>query len=323
MEIVVLIVVFGLIFDFTNGFHDAANVVATPIATKVIRPVFAILIAALFNFLGATQVSGVAQTIATGLVDVQHASQLMVLAAVIGAIVWNLVTWYFGVPSSSSYALIGGLLGAALLGGGTGAIVWNGVVYKVLIPMIISPFIGCGIAWCFMTLLLRINRQKSHYYKYLQLGSSAAVALTHGLNDAQKSMGIITLGLFSAGMITTSEIPLWVIGACAIVMALGTGSGGMRIIKTVGYEIAHLKPIDGFAAEFSSALVILTASFLGMPLSSTHIIVGSVTGVGTARSAGRVKWQTAHKVALAWIITLPGSAAISAGLFHLLTRVLF
>ncbi len=318
MEVVVLIVIFGLLFDFTNGFHDAANVVATPIATKVIRPAVAIAVAAVFNFVGATQVSGVAQTIATGLVEMEQATQVMVLAAVIGAIAWNLVTWYFGVPSSSSYALIGGLVGAALVAGGTKAVLWNGVLFKVLIPMIVSPFVGCGIAWCLMKLLLRISKKDRPIYKYFQLASSAAVALTHGLNDAQKSMGIITLGLFSAGLIASHHIPLWVIGACALFMALGTASGGFRIIRTMGYEITHLKPIDGFGAELSSSIVMLTASLFGMPLSSTHIIVGSITGVGSARGAERVRWTTAHKVALAWTFTLPGAALVSAALFSIL-----
>ncbi|MGH2613182.1 MAG: inorganic phosphate transporter [Rhabdochlamydiaceae bacterium] len=321
MELVVLIVIFGLLFDFTNGFHDAANVVATPIATKVIRPAIAILIASIFNFLGATQISGVAQTITTGLVGVEHATQLMVLSAVIGAILWNLVTWYFGVPSSSSYALIGGLIGAAFVSGGVKSVLWYGVTYKVPIPMVVSPILGCGIAWVFMSLLLKISKRDRPFYKYFQLGSSATVALSHGLNDAQKSMGIITLGLFSAGMVHTTHIPLWVIGACAVMIALGTASGGFRIIRTMGFEITELKPIDGFAAEFSSSVVILVASFMGMPLSSTHIIVGSITGVGTARGTRHVRWATAHKMALAWVLTLPGAAVASGLIFYLLERV--
>ncbi len=322
MEVVVLIVIFGLLFDFTNGFHDAANVVATPIATKIIRPATAIIIASIFNFLGATQISGVAQTIATGLVESGQATQLMVLAAVIGAILWNLATWYFGIPSSSSYALIGGLIGAALVSGGMKSVLWHGVAYKVLIPMVASPILGSGIAWAFMSLLLKISKRDRPFYKYCQLGSAATVALSHGLNDAQKSMGIITLGLFSAGLIHAPHIPLWVIGACAIVMALGTVTGGFRIIRTMGFEITKLKPIDGFAAEFSSSIVMLAASFMGMPLSSTHVIVGGITGVGVARGASRVRWTTTHKMALAWVLTLPGAALVSGLLFYLLTRVM-
>ncbi len=318
MELVVLIVIFGLLFDFTNGFHDAANVVATPIATKVIRPAVAIVIASIFNFIGATQISGVAQTIATGLVEVQQATQFMVLSALVGAILWNFATWYLGIPSSSSYALIGGLIGAALVNGGMQAVLWEGVAYKVLIPMIISPILGCFIAWGLMAALLKISKRDRSFYKYFQLGSSAAVALAHGLNDAQKSMGIITLGLFSAGMITTPHIPLWVIGACAIVMAIGTASGGFRIIRTMGFEITELKPIDGFAAEFSSSVVMLAASLVGMPLSSTHVIVGSITGVGSARGTSKVRWTTTHKLVVAWILTLPGAGIVSGLLFFFL-----
>ena len=315
MTLVILIVIFGLLFDFTNGFHDAANVVATPIATKVIRPAVAIGFAALFNFVGATQISGVAETIATGLVEQELASQTMVLAAVIGAIFWNLLTWYFGIPSSSSYALIGGLIGSALIGSGLKAVLWKGVIFKVLVPMVISPILGYAVACGLMALLLKISKKDRPFYKYFQITSSAIVALSHGLNDAQKSMGIITLGLFAAGLIQTPHIPLWVIGACAITMGLGTASGGFRIIRTMGFEITSLKPIDGFAAESSSSIIMLFASFLGIPLSTTHIIVGSITGVGAARDRRAVKWATAHKMSIAWILTLPGAALVSAIVF--------
>ncbi len=318
MELVILIVIFGLLFDFTNGFHDVANVVATPIATKIIRPVTAITVASIFNFIGATQISGVAQTIATGLVEAHLATQWMVLAALIGAILWNFVTWFLGIPSSSSYALIGGLIGAALVSGGMENVLWGGLVYKVLFPMVLSPVLGALIAWSFMKILLKLSKQDRPLYRHLQLGSSATVALSHGLNDAQKSMGIITLGLFSAGMIQTPHIPLWVIGSCAIVMALGTASGGFRIIRTMGFEITKLKPVDGFAAEFSSSIIMLIASFLGMPLSSTHVIVGSITGVGTARNAKQVRWTTTHKLIIAWILTLPGSALVSGFIYFVL-----
>lgn len=322
MTLVVLIVIFGLIFDFTNGFHDAANVVATPIATKVIRPAVAIGFAALFNFIGATQISGVAETIATGLVEVEQSSQLMVLSAVMGAILWNLLTWYFGIPSSSSYALMGGLVGAALVSSGMRAVLWKGVVFKVLIPMVASPILGYAVACAFMALLLKISKKDRPFYRYFQLSTSAAVAVCHGLNDAQKSMGVITLGLFAAGIIQTPHIPLWVIGACAVMMGLGTASGGFRIIRTMGFQITKLKPIDGFAAEFSSSIIMLIASFFGIPLSTTHIIVGSITGVGAARDVRSVRWATAHKMSLAWALTLPGAALASGAIFFILTFIL-
>jgi PiT family inorganic phosphate transporter len=321
LEIVILIVALGLVFDYTNGFHDAANVVATPIATKVVTPLVAIISATIFNFIGATQVSGVAQTITTGLVDAADASQAMVLAAVVGAIFWNFLTWYFGIPSSSSYALIGGLVGAAFVHGGSEIIIWRNVILKVIIPMVLSPLIGFFVAFMLMRLLLRLKTGERKIFKHLQLVTASCLALTHGLNDAQKSMGIITLGLLAAGVVTSSHIPLWVIGSCAIMMALGTATGGFRIIKTMGYEITELKPIQGFASEVSASAVILVASILGMPISSTHMIAGSITGVGSAHGSKAVKWATAKKLVVAWVLTLPGAALVAGSVFHLLLKI--
>ncbi len=321
LEIVILIVALGLVFDYTNGFHDAANVVATPIATKVVTPLVAIISATIFNFIGATQVSGVAQTITTGLVDAADASQAMVLAAVVGAIFWNFLTWYFGIPSSSSYALVGGLVGAAFVHGGPGIVIWKSVLYKVVIPMVLSPLIGFLVAFLLMKLLLRLKTGDRKIFKHLQLITASCLALTHGLNDAQKSMGIITLGLLAAGVVTSSHIPFWVIGSCAIMMALGTATGGFRIIKTMGFEITELKPIQGFASEVSASSVILVASLLGMPISSTHMIAGSITGVGSAHGSKAVKWATAQKLVVAWVLTLPGAALVAGAVFHLLLKI--
>lgn len=314
-DVIILIILCGLIFDYTNGFHDAANVVSTVIATRVLLPAVAIGMAALFNFLGATQISGVAQTVASGLIDPKFATQLMVLAALIGAIFWNIVTWYFAIPSSSSYALVGGLIGAAFVEGNSSILMWNGVIFKVAIPMLVSPVIGFCLAFCLMKGLLRLNLKKQRLFRYLQIGSAGIVALSHGLNDAQKSMGIITLGLFSAGLIESAHIPIWVIASCAIMMGLGTAFGGFRIIQTMGYKITPLKPIQGFAAEVSASIVILMASFLGMPISSTHMIVGSITGVGSAKGFKHVRFETLKKLILAWILTLPGSAIASYGAY--------
>lgn len=315
--LMILIIALGLLFDYTNGFHDAANVVSTVIATRVLAPLTAIVLAAFLNFLGATQISGVAQTITSGLVHLQTATQLTVLCAVIGAIFWNILTWYFGIPSSSSYALIGGLIGASWIHEGFQTIIWQGLFYKVLIPMVLSPIAGCLLGWFAMKGLHRLMkiaffRKREEIFSHLQIASASLVALSHGLNDAQKSMGIITLGLFAAGMIMTTAIPLWVIIACAVMMGLGTASGGVRIIHTVGYEITPLKPLQGFAAETSASLVILTASFLGMPISSTHMIVGSVTGVGVARGVAHVRWKTAKRMIWAWVLTLPGAGIVAA-----------
>ena len=321
LEIIFLIVVLGLVFDYTNGFHDAANVVATPIATKVVTPLVAIVMASIFNFIGATQISGVAETITTGLVEAADATQPMVLAAVVGAICWNFLTWYFGIPSSSSYALIGGLIGAALVHGGPQIVIWSNILYKVVIPMVLSPLIGFLISYFLMRLLLRLKTGDRKIFRHLQLITASFLALAHGLNDAQKSMGIITLGLLAAGVIHTPHIPLWVIGSCAVMMALGTATGGFRIIKTMAYEITDLKPIQGFASETSASLVILVASFLGMPISSTHMIAGSITGVGSAHGPAAVKWATAKKLVWAWVLTLPGAALVSGSVFHIFLKI--
>jgi PiT family inorganic phosphate transporter len=326
MEIVVLIVLLGLFFDYTNGFHDAANVVSTVIATRVLAPVSAIVMAGVLNFIGATQISGVAQTIATGLVDAAHATQAVVLSAVIGAILWNILTWYYGIPSSSSYALIGGLLGAAWTHQGVSSILWDGVIGKVLLPMVLSPLIGFLIAFLIMkALYVYLHRNPGAHgkaiFRHLQIGSACFVALAHGLNDAQKSMGIITLGLFTSGYIATPEIPLWVILACAVTMGLGTASGGFRIIKTMAFSITKIEPVQGFAAETAASFIILTASFFGMPVSSTQMIAGSITGVGTAKSRSAVTWKTPQKLVLAWTLTLPGAAALGALAYLLLANI--
>lgn len=319
LELVVLIVIMGLIFDYTNGFHDAANVVSTVIATRVLAPAVAITMASFFNMLGATQVSGVAHTITSGLIEAREATQLMILAAVTGAIVWNIITWYFGIPSSSSYALVGGLIGAAFIKAGSSIILWKGVIYKVVIPMFLSPIAGFFLGLVVMRTIAKIPGSRK--FHHMQIGSAAVVALSHGLNDAQKSMGIITLGLLSAGVIPHPTIPLWVIFSCALVMGLGTAFGGFRIIHTMGYEITKLEPRQGFAAEVGASVVILVASALGMPVSSTHMIAGSITGVGAAKGRNAVKWGTAHKMVMAWFLTLPGAAAVAAITYKLLLNI--
>lgn len=327
MEWVIFIVLFGLIFDYTNGFHDAANVVSTVIATRALTPVIAILLAGVLNFIGATQISGVAQTIASGLVNAEDATQLVVLSAVVGAIAWNLFTWFYGIPSSSSYALIGGLLGAAFIHKGPSIILWHGVANKVILPMIFSPIIGFIISAGMMKGLFRLLRRRPgmknrSLFRHLQIGSACFVALSHGLNDAQKSMGLITLGLFAGGYLAKPEIPLWVIAACALMMGLGTASGGFRIIRTLAFSITRLTPVQGFAAETSASSVILAASFLGMPVSSTHVITGGVTGVGAAKGREFVQWKVPRKLVAAWIFTLPGAGLVGI-LVYLLGAKLF
>ncbi len=317
LDLIILIIILGLLFDYTNGFHDAANVVSTVIATRVLAPLSAIVLASFLNMLGATQISGVAKTITTGLVELPSTTQITVLCALSGAIVWNFLTWYFGIPSSSSYALIGGLVGASWIHKGMEVILWGGLLNKVILPMIASPIVGFLLGFIVLKGLNRLMRiqffkKKEGMFAHLQIASASLVALSHGLNDAQKSMGVITMGLYAGGLLSSPTIPFWVIAACAIVMGLGTASGGFRIIRTVGYEITKLQPLQGFAAETSASCVILTASFLGMPISSTHMIVGSVTGVGVAKGMSKVRWSTGKKMVFAWILTLPGSALISA-----------
>ena len=323
--VLLFIILLGLLFDYTNGFHDAANVVSTVIATRVLAPLTAIILAALLNLLGATQISGVANTITSGLIVHESASQLVVLCALCGAIMWNLLTWYFGIPSSSSYALVGGLVGSAWLYAGQSAILWEGVVYKVILPMILSPLAGFFLGWLLMKLLYFVARTSKHakLFSHLQIASASLVALSHGFNDAQKSMAIITLGLFAAGWIVIPHIPFWVIVTCALMMGIGTASGGLRIIRTVGYQITRLQPIQGFAAESSASCVILAASFMGMPVSSTHMIVGSITGVGAAKGMRQVAWTTGKKILLAWLFTLPGSAIFSSLIFQVINYLSF
>jgi inorganic phosphate transporter, PiT family len=320
LELAVVIVFLALLFDYTNGFHDAANVVSTVIATRVLTPVAAIIMAGLLNTIGATHTSGVAQTIATGLVSVAEATQVVVLSAVCGAIVWNLVTWYFGIPSSSTYALIGGLIGSAWANASYTSILWDGVIYKVIIPMVLTPILGFIIGYFLMKwLYARVGKnpgiRNRKLFDHLQIISACIVALAHGLNDAQKSMGIITLGLFVSGFLSEPVIPFWVILACALTIGLGTASGGFRIIRTMGFGITRIEPFQGFAAECSASSVILAASFLGMPVSSSHMIAGSITGVGSARSMDSVRWGVPRKIILAWIMTLPGAGAVGAGAF--------
>lgn len=322
----VAIVILGLLFDYTNGFHDAANVVSTVIATKVLRPLAAIVLAGVLNTIGATQVSAIATTITTGLVESASVTQSVVLCALMGAIGWNIITWYFGIPSSSSYALVGGLAGSMIVKEGSCKVIWSGIMMKVLIPMLISPFLGYLIAFILMKVLIKVHKKSpsgalEKFYGNMQLGSASIIALSHGLNDAQKSMGIITLGLFASKLIPSNAVPWWVILLCALVMGLGTASGGVRIIKTVGFSITPLKTMQGFAAEMSASFVIFAASLLGMPISSTHMIVGSVTGVGAARSFSTVRWSIMKKLIIAWVLTLPASGCIAAFFIYLFSFI--
>ena len=323
--LLMLIVVVALIFDFTNGAHDCANAIATVVSTKALSPRTAVLMAATLNFIGALLGEEVAHTLGAGIVNpaVVAGSHILVLAALVGAIAWNLITWYYGIPSSSSHALIGGLIGAAVAHAGFTTLNGMSIVKKVLIPLVCSPLMGFAMGFLLMGLITvlfrRFNRTKVNraFFK-LQILSSAFMATSHGLNDAQKTMGIITLALLIFGQIDGIHVPLWVKLACALAMAAGTAIGGWKIIKTMGHRIFKLEPVHGFAAESSASLVITGASLFGAPISTTHTITSCIFGVGSTKRLSAVRWGVAGNLVIAWILTLPASATIAAGSYLVL-----
>jgi PiT family inorganic phosphate transporter len=313
----VAVVVLAVVFDYINGFHDTANAIATSVATRALRPQYALLMAAAFNFIGAFAGTAVAKTIGAGIVDEQTTTQVVVASALIGAITWNLITWWLGLPSSSSHALIGGLLGATLIASGSGSIKWDGVVNKVIVPLVTSPLIGFGIALVLMLALSWIFRGFARkplgaVFKKLQVFSAGFMAFAHGSNDAQKTMGIITLALFSAGVIPSVDVPVWVIFVSATALSLGTALGGWRIMHTMGHRVVELEPIHGFAAETTAATVIYTAAHFGMPVSTTHVISSAIMGVGSARGLRGVRWGVARSILIGWVLTIPAAGAVGA-----------
>jgi PiT family inorganic phosphate transporter len=313
----VIVVVLAVIFDYINGFHDTANAIATSVATRALSPRYAILMAASFNFIGAFAGTAVAKTIGAGLVDEATTTQAVIVAALLGAIAWNLFTWYLGLPSSSSHALIGGLLGATIAAAGTGALKMDGIVNKVLIPMVTSPFLGFTIAFALMLALYWLFRNAkrkpmARIFRRLQVISAGYMAFAHGSNDAQKTMGIITLALFAAGVIPTIDVPTWVIVVSATALSLGTAVGGWRIMRTMGQRVAELEPVHGFAAETTAATILLGTAHLGMPVSTTHVISSAIMGVGSARGPKGVRWGVARRILLAWIITIPAAGIVAA-----------
>jgi PiT family inorganic phosphate transporter len=309
--LLISIIAIGLIFDLTNGFHDAANAIATVVATKALTWNQAIILAALANFAGAFLATRVAGTIENGIVT--QGTQGVVLAALIGAIAWNLITWRFGLPSSSSHALVGGLVGAAVAHAGWASVLVHGIWDKVVEPMIASPVVGFLVGAVIMGLLNFLRNPKdSVLFRRLQIFASVLMALAHGSNDAQKTMGIITLALIAAGSLPAgSGIPPWVVVICAASMAAGTLMGGKRIVETTGNRIVKLDAVSGFAASSASAGVVFAASFLGAPVSTTHVVVGSVTGVGSQIENGRMDPAILRSMVTAWLFTLPAAAAIS------------
>jgi PiT family inorganic phosphate transporter len=323
----VLLVVLGLaiLFDYINGFHDTANAIATSVSTRALKPEHAILMSATANFVGALTGTAVAKTIASGLATTPDgaAGQTIVAAALVGAIVWNLLTWRLGIPSSSSHALIGGLLGAVITSVGVDAIKLDGVRDKVLLPLVLSPIAGIVIGFTLMVVLLNLFRHAhpqrlNQRFRRLQVLSAAYMAFSHGSNDAQKTMGIMTLALFAAGAIPNQEIPLWVILLAATAISLGTAAGGWRIIRTMGQKVVKLDPVHGFAAETTAASIIFTASHLGMPVSTTHVISSAIIGVGASDRFSAVRWGVAGNIVVAWILTIPASGLTAALAFILL-----
>ncbi len=324
-----LLVVLGLAiaFDYINGFHDTANAIATSVSTRALKPGWAIAMSAVANFAGALTGTAVAKTVGSGLIDTNVESQTVIAAALIGAIVWNLITWRLGIPSSSSHALIGGLLGAAFISAGFGAWQIDGVVNKVLLPLVGSPIIGFVIGLLLMGLLFNVFRRAhpgrlNGAFRRLQVLSAAWMAFSHGSNDAQKTMGIMTLALVTAGVIPEFKVPLWVILTAATALSLGTAAGGWRIIKTMGTKVVKLDPVHGFAAETTAASVIFAASHFGMPVSTTHVISSAIMGVGSSDRLKTVRWGVARSIVTAWILTIPASGATAAVAYLILTPIL-
>ena len=323
LPLLVGLIALALAFDFLNGFHDAANSVATIVSTRVLRPQYAVGWAAFFNFI-AFLVFGlhVAQTLGTGIVEAQIVDARVVFGALTGAIVWNLVTWFFGIPSSSSHALIGGLLGAGIAKAGVAVVVWSGLS-KTLAAIVLSPLLGfvlamllvLAVSWIFVK---RTPFAVDRWFRIFQFVSASLYSLGHGGNDAQKTMGIIAVLLYSQGRLGGEfHVPLWVVLTCQAAMGLGTFAGGWRIVRTMGMRITRLTPVQGFCAEAGGAATLFLATYLGVPVSTTHTITGAIVGVGASRSVGAVRWKVANRIVVAWVLTIPAAAVMGAAGFAL------
>ena len=317
MTLLVITIAVALAFDFTNGFHDTANAVATSVSTRALSPRLAVLIAAVANLAGAFVTTAVAKTVGKGVIDSGLATPKTVLAAVAGAIVWNLLTWWFGLPSSSSHALIGGLIGAALVQSGEKGVDWHGVTHKVLIPALWAPTIAfvaafvllLAIYWAFQRLTPGLANRS---FRFGQLATGTWVAFTHGANDAQKTMGVIALALYTHGSISSFYIPTWVKVAAGLAIGAGTYAGGWRIMRTLGQRVFQIDPPAGFAAQASAGAVIWASTKYGYPLSTTHVVSGAVMGAGATKRLSAVRWGVAGNIVLAWVLTIPASAAVAA-----------
>ena len=320
------VIFLALVFDFINGFHDTANAIATSVSTRALQPNHAIIMAAMLNFLGAMVSTGVAKTIGGDIVSsASVVDEKIIMSALIGAIIWNLLTWWLGIPSSSSHALVGGLIGAVLISIGAEGLNFGGIG-KIIVSLIASPCIAIVTGIIIMNILFRMFEKSNPHavndkFRKLQVVSAATMAFSHGSNDAQKSMGIITLALFSGGMISEFEVPTYVKILCAMAMAIGTATGGWRIIKTIGGKIFKLESPSGFAADLNSSIVVFGATLLHLPVSTTHVVSGSIMGVGTAKRINAVHWGVAQQMVKAWIMTIPITAAIGAVSFSIVERI--
>jgi len=321
--VLVLVVITALGFDFTNGFHDTGNAMATSIATKALEPRIAVALSGVLNLVGAFLSLAVAATIASGLVSTKLVTLTVVAAGLAGGITWNLLTWLLGIPSSSSHALIGGVIGSMLAAAGGHAVLWHGLVSKVVLPAVLSPIIAALVAATGTWLLYRISRgltdsARQHGFRVGQIGSACMVSLAHGTNDAQKTMGVITLALIANGTLAAgSNAPFWVILCCALAISLGTYIGGWRVIRTLGKGLVEIESPQGMAAESASAAVILLSSSFGYSLSTTHVATGSIIGTGLGKKGAEVRWNVAGRMATAWIFTLPSAALVGAGAYAL------
>jgi PiT family inorganic phosphate transporter len=323
---IALIILVALVFDYINGFHDAANSIATVVSTRVLSPLQAVAWAAFFNFVAAFFFgTAVARTVGSGMIELEVVTYSVILAGLMGAIIWNIITWYFGLPTSSSHALFGGYAGAAVARAGFEAIIVQGWT-KTLIFIVVAPMIGLAVGLALMTAIYWVLRDSTpgrvdRWFRRLQLLSAAAYSLMHGANDAQKTMGIITSALVTGGYLTTFEVPLWVVLAAHAAIGLGTLSGGWRIIKTMGTKITKLQPQGGFAAETGAAVAIYTATALGVGISTTHTITGAIIGVGATRRLSAVRWGVAGQIVWAWILTIPAAATIGALTYYAIRLV--
>lgn len=318
--LLVVVIVVALGFDFTNGFHDTANAIATSVSTRALPPRLAVLVASVANLVGAFATTAVATTVGTGIVAADLINTKTILAALFGAIAWNLLTWWFGLPSSSSHALIGGLVGAALVQSGEKGVLWHGLAHDIVIPALIAPVIAFGAAFVLLVIIYWVFRRLTRGvgnrgFRLGQLASGTFVAFTHGANDAQKTMGVIALALFTNGNLDTFEIPTWVKLAAGLAIAAGTYVGGWRIMRTLGQRLYKMEPESGFAAQSVAGAVIWAATKQGYPLSTTHVISGAVLGAGATQRLSAVRWGVAGNIVVAWVLTIPAAAAVAAACY--------